>query len=311
MPVLLFSVTDTEFDKFARPVEAACRALGLEVEITRSWDRLEDIEFIVLSPDGPITDFTPFSRLKAALSLWAGVERIVKNETLRAPLCRMVDAGLTEGMVEYVTGHVLRYHLDLDQVLTGQDGTWRPEWVPPLAGSRTVAILGLGALGRACAEALVRLNFRVLGWTRRPKEIDGVECANGATGFFETLSRAEIVVTLLPATDDTCNIIAQDALKAMPRGARLINPGRGSLIDDEALLSALEDGHLDHATLDVFRREPLPPDHPFWAHPRITVTPHIAAATRPETAAKTIAENIRRAESGAPLLHLVDRASGY
>jgi glyoxylate/hydroxypyruvate reductase len=125
------------------------------------------------------------------------------------------------------------------------------------------------------------------------------------------LARAEILVLLLPATPSTDGLIDAARLARLPRGARLINPGRGTLIDDAALLAALDEGRVGHATLDVFREEPLPPEHPYWAHPRVTVTPHIAAETRPATAAAVIAENIARVEAGEPLLHRVDRTLGY
>jgi glyoxylate/hydroxypyruvate reductase A len=125
------------------------------------------------------------------------------------------------------------------------------------------------------------------------------------------VGRAEILGTLLPATPETARLLDAERLALLPRGARLITPGRGSLIDDAALVAALDAGALAHATLDVFRTEPLPPEHPFWAHPRVTVTPHVAAPSRPDTAASVIAENIRRGEAGLPFLHVVDRAAGY
>jgi glyoxylate/hydroxypyruvate reductase len=211
---------------------------------------------------------------------------------------------------EYVTGHVLRYHLDLDAVLAAQSGDWAPV-CPPLARERTVAVLGLGELGRACAQALAGLNFPVLGWSRSPRSVPGIECHAGEDGLEAVLARAEIVVTLLPHTPATESLMDARRLALLPRGARLINPGRGALIDDAALLAALESGQVGHATLDVFRTEPLPPDHPFWAHPRVTVTPHVAAETRPDTASRVIAENIRRCEAGEPLLHLVEPDRGY
>jgi glyoxylate/hydroxypyruvate reductase A len=172
-------------------------------------------------------------------------------------------------------------------------------------------MLGLGELGAACARALASLNFRVSGWSRGPKSIDGVETFSGDAGLDTVLSRAEIVVLLLPLTPDTENLMNTDRLARLPEGAVIVNPGRGPLIDDDALIAALDSGHLAHATLDVFREEPLPPAHPFWAHPKVTVTPHVASETRPATAARTIAENVRRGEAGEPFLYLVDRGRAY
>ena len=125
------------------------------------------------------------------------------------------------------------------------------------------------------------------------------------------MGRADLLILLLPRTAETENLLNADRLALMPEGAVIINPGRGPLIDDDALIAALDAGRIAHATLDVFRVEPLPPDHPFWAHPKVTVTPHIAADTRADSAAKVVAENIRRGEAGEPFLHLVDRARGY
>lgn len=311
MPRVLFSVTAAEARAFRPPIAEACARAGLAIEEVAPDAAPERVDYIVMTPAGPITDFTPYTGLKAALSLWAGVERIVGNPTLLAPLARMVDPGLTAGMVEYVTGHVLRYHLGLDAILAGQDGVWRGGAVPPLAAERTVGLLGLGALGRACAEALAGLGFRVVGWSRRPAEVPGLECESGEDGLARVLAEVEILVTLLPETPATVGLLDGARLAALPLGARLINPGRGSLIDEAALIGALDAGHLAHATLDVFEIEPLPPEHPYWSHPKVTVTPHVAAATRPETAAPVIAENIRRGEAGEPLLHVVDRAEGY
>jgi len=268
------------------------------------------VDYLVYAPGGPVKNFTAFSRAKAVLSLWAGVERIVGNDTLTIPLARMVDRGLSEGMREWVTGHVLRHHLGMDRHILGLNGQWQAE-APPLARNRTVGILGLGALGQTCAAALAALNFNVLGWSRRPKDMPGITCLSGDDGLNEVLSNAEILVLLLPQTAQTRHILNAKTLAQLPKGAVIINPGRGSLINDEALLAALDSGHIDHATLDVFVVEPLPVAHPFWAHPRVTVTPHIASQTRPDTASEMIAQNIARCEAGAPLLHLVDRQAGY
>jgi glyoxylate/hydroxypyruvate reductase A len=172
-------------------------------------------------------------------------------------------------------------------------------------------MLGLGALGLAAARALQALNFPVTGWSRAPKVIEGLTCLSGEAGLQQALSNAAIVVTLLPRTPQTENLLNARTLAYLPKGAFILNPGRGPLIDDQALLAALDSGQVAHATLDVFRTEPLPQDHPFWTHPQITVTPHIAADTRPHSAARVLVENIRRSEAGAPLLHLVDRTLGY
>ena len=255
-------------------------------------------------------DFSSLTRLKAALSLWAGIETIANNETLTVPLARMVDRELTQGMTEWVVGHVLRYHLGMDRHITQQNGIWAAD-APPLATQRTVGILGLGALGEASARALAELNFHVIGWSRTAKNIPGVTCLHGPDELRTALSQAEIVVLLLPDTPGTENTLNAETLALLPKGARIINPGRGPLIDDEALLKALNSGQVGHATLDVFRTEPLPSAHPYWGHPKVTVTPHIASETRPASAAQVICENIRRGEADESFLHLVDRDQGY
>ncbi|WP_171124515.1 MULTISPECIES: glyoxylate/hydroxypyruvate reductase A [unclassified Ruegeria] len=270
----------------------------------------DQVDYIVYAPDGGLLDFAPYTRLKAVLSLWAGVEKIAGNETLTVPLARMVDHGLTQGMTEWVVGHVLRYHLGMDQHISVQDGVWAPD-APPLAPERRVCILGLGALGDAAARALATLGFEVTGWSRTAKDIPGVRCLHGDAGLRTALSQAEIVVLLLPDTPVTANTLNAETLALLPKGACVINPGRGPLIDDDAMLSALNSGQIGHATLDVFRVEPLPGDHPYWAHPKVTVTPHIASETRPATAAQVICDNIVRGEAGRPLLHVVNRNLGY
>ncbi len=310
-PRILFSAPAGQWPLWRPHLLAAFAEAGLDAALTDDPAGPWTFDYLVYQPGGPVTDFTPFTRIRAVLSLWAGVERIVGNPTLLVPLCRMVDPGLTRGMVEWVTGHVLRYHLGIDAHVLGQDGVWRHGEVPPLAPGRTVAILGLGELGRAVAVTLQSLGFDVRGWSRRPKELPGIITLSGDDGLAAVLREAEIVVTLLPATPDTDGLIDARRLALLPPGARLLNPGRGGLIDDAALLEALDSGQLAHATLDVFREEPLPAGHPFWANPRITVTPHVAAETRPETAALTVAENVRRGEAGEPFLHVVDRAAGY
>ena len=295
---------------YATILPQALAEAGLTAQIVTEAADPALVDYIIYAPSAPLQDFTPFTRCKAVLSLWAGVERIVGNTTLTQPLARMVDPYLTEGMVEWVVGHALRHHLGMDRHIVNPTHLWDPT-CPPLARQRPVAMLGLGALGLAAARALQALNFPVTGWSRAPKVIEGLTCLSGEAGLQQALSNAAIVVTLLPRTPQTENLLNARTLAYLPKGAFILNPGRGPLIDDQALLAALDSGQVAHATLDVLRTEPLPQDHPFWTHPQITVTPHIAADTRPHSAARVLVENIRRSEAGAPLLHLVDRALGY
>ncbi|MEO9823215.1 MAG: glyoxylate/hydroxypyruvate reductase A [Paracoccaceae bacterium] len=309
MITALFSANESNWDKFSNPLRAAFASADLTVKLTRDAPSSE-VDYIIYAPNSTLQDFAPYTRLKAVLSLWAGVETAVHNPTLKVPFTRMVSDGLSEGMVEWCVGHVLRHHLGLDRDICRRDAVWDPV-VPPLARDRPVTILGLGALGQAVAQSLVASKFPVTGWSRSAKEIAGVRSFSGEAGLAQALRDAQIAILLLPMTPQTENILDQERLALLARGAFVINPGRGPLIDDEALLTALNSGHIAHATLDVFRTEPLPSDHPFWAHPSVTVTPHIASDTRADTAAEMIAENIRRGEVGEPYLHLVDRAAGY
>lgn len=294
---------------YATLLPDALAAAGITADVVTDAPDPAQVDYIIYAPSSPLQDFTPFTRCKAVLNLWAGVERIAPNPTLTQPLCRMVDAGLTESMVEWVTGHTLRHHLGMDRHIVNPTHRWDPT-CPPLARERPVAMLGLGALGTACARALTALNFPVTGWSRTEKDIPGIRCLHGEDGLEAALRQAEIVVTLLPKTPQTDNLLNATRLSWLRPGAVILNPGRGGLIDDDALLAALDAG-LGHATLDVFRTEPLPQGHRFWTHPSVTITPHVAADTRPKGAVLVLVENIRRAQAGESLLHLVDRRLGY
>ena len=306
---VLFAATQARWSEYEGPLRDAITAVGVDAHIATDIAP-GDVDYIVYAPNSDLQDFTPYTRAKAVLNLWAGVEAIVGNPTLHLPLTRMVDPALTQGMIEWVTGHILRLHLGMDAHISAAPGTWKPK-APPLAFDTRVTVLGLGELGAACATALSHLGFDVTGWSRSAKQIDGITCVSGPDGLDRGLQRADYCVLLLPGTAATENTLNLRTLALMPQGARILNPGRGPLIDDDALLKALDTGHIDHATLDVFRTEPLPSDHPYWTHPKVTVTPHVASETRAPYSAKTIAENIRRGEAQEPFLHLVDRSAGY
>ena len=272
-----------------------------------------EVDYILYNPKGPLQDFAPFTNLKAVVNLQAGADAVANNPTLprSVTLTRMIDPGLREGMVEYVVGHVLRYHLSMDTLWENKNaGEWMPS-VTPLARQRTVGILGLGELGGSCADALAGLHFQVWGWSRSKKEREGIHCFHGASGLDSVLAASDILVLLLPNTPETQAIINRHTLSQCKTGVYLINAGRGNSIDEDALLVALDDERVAGATLDVFQTEPLPRDHAFWKHPRVLVTPHVAAKTRAPSASRAVAETIHRAETGEPLLYVVNRDAGY
>tara|TARA_B100000029_G_scaffold509330_1_gene598277 strand:- start:26 stop:973 length:948 start_codon:yes stop_codon:yes gene_type:complete len=279
-------------------------------------ERIQEVEFIIYSPvkvDNQLIDrnFSIYDNNKAVFSLYAGVEHLTNNPSLNCPLVKMVDDGLTSSMVEWCVAHTLRNHLGIDRHILGQDGTWRHHIKPPLANDRRVGVLGLGALGKPTAKALQFLGFDVGGWSKTAKNLAGIRCFHGNDGLREILGFAEILIILLPLTKETFHIINRKTLSYMPRNSTIINAGRGDLIDDEALLQSLKSGYLGHATLDVFSNEPLTSTHPYWIHPRVTVTPHIAADTPAETSSKAIVKNIKLILQGKQPVGLVDLKRGY
>ena len=226
---ILFSANDENWKRYKAPLQDALDNKSLDYELGRTITPCE-VDYIIYAPSSSLQDFSPYTKLKAVLNLWAGVEGVTNNKTLNVPLARMVDSGLTDGMVEWVTGHTLRHHLGIDKHIHGQDGIWR-SYVPPLAKDRIVTILGLGTLGTACGIALKRLGFNVRGWSRREKRVDGIICFYGDDQVDSSLMDADIVVLLLPDTPLTQNILNQHTLNLLKRGAFVLNPGRGPLID--------------------------------------------------------------------------------
>ena len=296
---------------WTKAMEAAI--VDMDVEIAPPGTPPQQIDYLVYNIDSGLTDFSAYTRLRAILNTWAGVEAVVA--TLKwpdhIPFCRMVEPGLTLGMTDYLVAHTMRYHIGIDRAIDqSASGDWE-KWLPPLAQERTVGILGLGALGQAAAAALSGLGFPLVGWSRSPRTVPGVESFSGPEGLRPVLERSEILLVILPLTPETECVLNTETLGWLPRGSFIINSGRGPLIDDDALLAALGTGQIAHATLDVFRTEPLPDDHPYWRHRQVTVTPHIAAETRPATATREIAAQIARDMAGQPLLHVVEPSRGY
>ena len=310
MPVAVFASATDDPAQWLPALRAAMPALEVRV-----WPGIGDpaeVDYaIVWKPPAGMLAGLP--RLKVIYSLGAGIDAMLRDPTLPPgiPLVRMVDLSLTEGMIEYVAEQVLAIHRQArtyrDQQAAGQ---WR-QHDQPLARDVTVGILGLGTLGGAVARALRGLNFQVAGWSRTPKAVDGVDGFAGAAQLDAFLARSQILVCLLPLTAETEDILDRRLFAALPRGAWVINAGRGPQLVDEDLIAALDSGHLAGAVLDVFRTEPLPPNHPFWPHPKIVLTPHIAASNNARYATLRLAEQIARFERGEPMDDVVDQSRGY
>ncbi len=309
MALLFYS----ESDDPAPWIEALAAHLpDLEFRVWPDVGDADDIEFALvwLPPRGLLAGLP---RLQAIFHLGAGIEHILDDPDLprHVPVVRLVDPGLTVGMTEFVVMRVLHYHRRMPEYeAQSRDRVWRllPQTHP---GDRRVGILGLGELGGAAARALARFGLDVAGWSRGPKSIDGVACHHGEDGLFAVLEHSEILVCMLPLTPETEAILDATTLGALPPGAHLINVARGAHVVDDDLLALLDSGHVAHATLDVFRTEPLADDHPFWTHPRVMVMPHAAAWTLAKTAAETIADNIARHRAGESMTHVVDLDKGY
>lgn len=252
--------------------------------------------------------------LRGVLAVGAGVEHILAcgDYPAHVPLARLPQRDLVARMSEYIALHVLRAHRNV-LAYEGQQraGQWRMIWPQKAACERSVGILGAGTIGMAAARALLHFGFSVRGWARTGKPEAPIPVDVGSMELDGFLARSEILVNLLPLTPETDRLIGAAQLAQLPRGAHLINAGRGATMCEDAILAALESGALGSATLDVFAIEPLPADHPFWRHPRVTITPHCASAVTPEALAAAAAETIARLEAGETPPHLVDLARGY
>jgi len=272
---------------------------------------LTQVEYLI-AWQAPPDLLAALPNLKVLFSSGAGVDHVDFSAIPpHVQIARMVEPGIIDGMVEYVTMAVLALHRDLFDYLSDQvTGSWKPLEVPP-ASARRVGVMGLGVLGRAVLDRLATFGFRLRGWNRSARELPGVTCYAGAEALGSFLAECDVLICLLPLTAETRGMLDAKVFDALPRGASVINVGRGGHLDSPALLGALDSGHLSRAILDVTEPEPLPSDHPFWRHPRVFVTPHVASMTQPQTAAPILLANLRRHQRGEPLRDLIDRNRGY
>jgi glyoxylate/hydroxypyruvate reductase len=292
-------------------------APDLDVRVWPDMGNVDDIEYCAawLPPPGVVRSLP---NLKVIMSLGAGVDAILKDPTLpdNIPIVRVNDPDLTGRMTEYIVLHVLMHHRQQRRLDENQRKRIWDSFPTHAAKDLSVGIMGMGVMGADSALKLRDIGFRVAGWSRSHKSIPGVESFVGEKDFDAFLARTDVLVSLLPATPDTDGIINRANIRKLSRkgpfGAPIIvNAGRGRQQVAEDILAALDSGELHAATLDVFTIEPLPVDSPLWTHPRVTVTPHCAADSDPETICAYVANNIRRHQRGEALDNLVDRARGY
>ena len=269
-----------------------------------------DIAVVANPPAGALQGLP---NLQLIQSMWAGVDKLLGDPTIPTgvPLARMVDPAMNEAMAETALWAVLSLHRDgFDYAKQQHEARWAPHR-QRAAGDFGVTVLGLGQMGRTVALRLAANGYRVSGWSSRPVALPGVRTHCGDAGLPAALAGAQVLVNLLPLTPTTQGLIDARLLARLPRGSSIVNLARGAHVVEADLLAALECGHLRHAVLDVFATEPLPPSHPFWAHPDVTVLPHVAAQTSAASASAVVAANIAALRAGRPLQHLVDRARGY
>lgn len=304
---LLFCCSDTQAEPWLAGLRAAFPGEGVEV-----WrpDAPQADYAIVWAPPQQFLDQQ--TRLKALFNIGAGVDALLR---LRLPpavkIVRLDDAGMSLQMAEYVCHAVIRYFRELDGYEADmRDGRWSFR-KPRERADFSVGVMGLGVLGERVARTLRVFDFPVHGWSRRARALEGIDCHAGADGFHRFLASCRVLVNLLPLTPETQDILDRDTLARLKPGGYLINVARGAHLVEEDLLALLDSGHLGGATLDVFHTEPLPAGHPFWTHPKITLTPHTSARTLRDESIAQIVRKIQALERGESVAGLVDRERGY
>jgi len=305
-----FCCTDTK----AQPWLEGLRATfpGAEVAVWSAGALPADYAVVWAPPQQFMDEQT---QLKGIFNIGAGVDALLKLRLPPGvPVVRLDDAGMSVQMAEYVCHAVIRHFREFDGYeADAAQGKWSYR-KPRMRQDFPVGVMGLGVLGERVSRALAQFEFPVRGWSRSAKSIPGVQCFSGEAGFNDFLAASRILVCLLPLTPDTENIMRHDTLARLQPGGYVINVARGNHLVDDDLIALIDSGHLAGATLDVFRTEPLPAAHPFWTHPKITVTPHTSARTLREESIAQIAGKIRMLENGesiASLAGVVDPNKGY
>lgn len=304
---IAFCCTDTKAEPWLQGLGHALP--GATIEVWQPGAAPADYA-VVWAPPQQFLDEQP--GLKALFNIGAGVDALLK---LRLPsgaqVVRLDDAGMSVQMAEYVSHAVIRHFREFDGYEADmREGRWSFR-KPRSRADFPVGVMGLGVLGARVAQALSVFEFPVHGWSRTPKVLEGVRTHHGDVGLQTFLSSCRVLVNLLPLTPDTRDILNRETLGRLLPGGYLVNVARGAHLVDEDLLALVDSGHLAGATLDVFRTEPLPPEHPFWRHPKLTLTPHTSARTLRDESIAQIAGKIRALEAGQPIAGLVDRFRGY
>ncbi len=311
MTVLL--ATDASPEENRTWLDALSQALPSESFVTSRNAALDPTIDIAMVANPPPGSLAGLPALRLIQSLWAGVNALLRDPSVPAdvPIARMVDPAMNDAMAQTALWAVIALHRGFyDCAQHQREHRWATH-IQRRADELNVVVLGLGQMGARVARSLVHEGYRVIGWSAGPKLIDGVQCHAGPAALPSVLAQAQIVVNVLPLTAATTGLFEAKTLALLPHGACLVNLARGEHVVDADLLDALDAGRLQRAVLDVFRSEPLPPDHRYWDHPRVTVLPHIAAQTDARSAAQVAAANVRALRAGAPLAHLVDRSRGY
>ena len=302
-------------ERWKKRFDVVCRDRGVFLLPDAAIDPA-DVHYAAVWKPGP-GELAAFPNLRVIFNLGAGVDALMADSSLpNVPLVRVAVGDLTDRMAEYVVLHVLMHHRqELYLRACQREKRWQPKFQWP-ASAIAVGIMGLGTLGLNAAEMLARIGFRVAGWSRTSKRIDGIECFHGQEQLDAFLERTDILVCLLPLTPDTRHVLNRGLFARLDRNSPLgapvlINAGRGGLQNEADILACLDDGTLGAASLDVFADEPLPADSPFWTHPKVILTPHNAADTDPDEISKYVARQIERFEAGGALENVVDPARGY